>query len=67
MSIKDLIKLKVALLNCLNKTVYATDFEVLDKHNLITIINEGGTVQILYPNNKDIKDILNKINKVLGE
>ena len=67
MSIKDLIKLKVALLNCLNKTVYETDFEVLDKHNLITMINEGGTVQILYPNNKDIRDILNKINNVLGE
>lgn len=67
MSIKDLFDLKVALTNCLNKTVHPSDFEILDKNGLITIINDGGSVQMLYPNDTDIKDILKKINRILGE
>lgn len=65
MSIEDLLKLQIALNHILDDMVDSSDFTILDKYGFIKYNLINGVQYIQYPNKKDVKDILNDINKNL--
>lgn len=65
MSVEDLLKLQIAFNHILEDRVDTTDFTILDKYGFIRYNKINGVQYIQYPNKKDVKDILNDINKIL--
>lgn len=67
MTVEDLLKLEIALNHILEDRVETKDFVILDKYGFIKYKKINGVQYIIYPNKKDVKDILNDIKKNLGE
>lgn len=65
MTLDDLLKLQIALNHILEDMVDSSDFTILDKYGFIKYNLINGVQYIQYPNKKDVKDILNDINKNL--
>lgn len=65
MTLDDLLKLQIALNHILEDMVDSSDFTILDKYGFIKYNLINGVQYIQYPNKKDVKDILNDINKIL--
>jgi hypothetical protein len=65
MSVEDLLKLQIAFNHILEDRVDTADFTILDKYGFIRYNKINGVQYIQYPNKKDVKDILNDINKNL--
>lgn len=63
MTIEDLLKLKIALHHILDKCVDEKDMDILVQLGLVTLQEKGTDAIITYPNDKDVKDILNKIEE----
>ena len=65
MTIEDLVKLQIAFNHILEDMVDNSDFVILDKYGFIKYNVINGVQYIQYPNKKDVKDMLNDINKNL--
>ena len=65
MTIEDLVKLQIAFNHILDDMVDNSDFVILDKYGFIKYNVINGVQYIQYPNKKDVKDMLNDINKNL--
>ena len=62
---EDSLKLQIAFNYILEDRVETADFTILDKYGFIKYKKINGVQYIIYPNKKDVKDILNDINKNL--
>lgn len=67
MSIEELLKLKIAFNHILEDRVEVEDFTILDKYGFIKYNKINGVQYIQYPHKRDVEDMLENINKTLGE
>lgn len=65
MSIEDLLKLQIAFNHILDDMVDTNDFTILDKYGYIKYNYINGVQYIIYPNKKDVQEMLNDIKNIL--
>lgn len=65
MSIEDLLKLQIAFNHILDDMVDTNDFTILDKYGYVKYKYINGVQYIIYPNKKDIQEMLNDIKNIL--
>lgn len=63
----DLIKLKTAFQNFVNDKLTTDDTLIMIKYGYIESQKVGNELKVLYPNKKDIENILKEIKIRLGE
>ena len=65
MTVEELLKLQIAFNHILEDRIDTKDFTILDKYGFIKYNKINGVQYIQYPNKKDVKDILEDIEKNL--
>lgn len=65
MSIEDLLKLQIAFNHILDDMVDTYDFTILDKYGYIKYNYVNDVQYIIYPNKKDVQEMLNDIKNIL--
>lgn len=67
MNLIDLVKLKISIENFLQDKISTDDFIILKQHGYIQAISNGHELQIIYPDKKDMQNVLKAIKIKLGE